>query len=182
MAPERFINFQADIEDITAHRLVKLCTDAYRDALSKITILINSRGGGVPQGLALYNFIRGLPIEVEVHNIGMVDSIANAVYLAADKRYSVPSARFLLHGVTISGQALTEENLVRGLKTVRRDNELVATTIAGRTKYTVEELKELFKGEHVLSAEEAKEKGIVHEIKELQLPTDAEVFDILDLH
>jgi ATP-dependent protease ClpP protease subunit len=43
----------------------------------------------------LYNFIRGLPIKVIMHNLGSISSIAASVFVAADERYCSPHAVFI---------------------------------------------------------------------------------------
>jgi len=53
----------------------------------------------VRDGVTLYNFIRSLPVKTIMHNIGIIDSIANVVFLAANERYANPSSSFLFHGV-----------------------------------------------------------------------------------
>ena len=56
---------------------------------------MSSAGGMVEEGISLYGFIRSLPVEITIHNIGNIDSIALAVYLAASKRLVNPDATFL---------------------------------------------------------------------------------------
>ena len=45
-------------------------------------------------GMNLYNFLRGLPIRLTTHNVGNVDSIGNAVFLAGEHRYACPHSPF----------------------------------------------------------------------------------------
>jgi Clp protease len=47
-------------------------------------------GGSIQSGIALYNFLRAIPATVTTHNVGNVDSIGNAVFLAADERLACP--------------------------------------------------------------------------------------------
>ena len=50
-------------------------------------------------GLNIYNVLIGMPFELITHNVGNVDSIANAVFLAGTKRYACPHSTFMFHGV-----------------------------------------------------------------------------------
>jgi len=61
--------------------------------------LFSSNGGSVNAGIALYNFLRALPVEIIMHNTGSIDSIATVIFLAADKRYAALHSTFLFHGV-----------------------------------------------------------------------------------
>lgn len=47
----------------------------------------------------LYAFLRGVPFDLIVHNVGNVDSIGNAIFLAGQTRYACPQATFMFHGV-----------------------------------------------------------------------------------
>ena len=66
----------------------------------RIYFLFASSGGQVDAGIALYNFLRALPVKLAFHNIGAVDSIANVVFSAGEERFATAHATFLLHGVT----------------------------------------------------------------------------------
>ena len=59
-------------------------------------ILFSSPGGNVSNGITIYNFLRALPVRMIIHNIGIVDSIANVIFLGIDERYAVPHSSFLL--------------------------------------------------------------------------------------
>ena len=54
-----------------------------------------------------------------MHNIGSIDSIANVIFLAGQKRYAAPNSSFLFHGIVMNfnaggvGKALLKENLSR---------------------------------------------------------------------
>ena len=50
-------------------------------------------------GVTLYNYIKSLSVKVVMHNVGLVNSIANVIFLAGNERYAVPHSSFLFHGV-----------------------------------------------------------------------------------
>src|SRR5690242_18938134 len=62
---------------------------------------ISTPGGAVMSGLTLYNFLRAIPAKLTMHNIGNVDSIGNAIFLAAEKgnRIACPHSTFMFHAV-----------------------------------------------------------------------------------
>ena len=61
--------------------------------------LFASPGGSVDAGVAIYNYLRSLPVKLIMHNNGAIDSIANVIFHAADERKATPHATFLFHGV-----------------------------------------------------------------------------------
>jgi hypothetical protein len=50
-------------------------------------------------GMTVYNVLRGLPCDLTIHNIGNVDSIGNAIFLAGKHRYACKNSTFMFHGV-----------------------------------------------------------------------------------
>ena len=67
--------------------------------LSKIQIHISSPGGDIISSIALYNYLRSLPVPTRIVNISTVASGAVIVYLAADERFAVKNCNFMLHNL-----------------------------------------------------------------------------------
>lgn len=92
--------FHFDV-DVTAKSTSTL-RDQIMSAISQnnaddIVLLISSSGGNLDSGFSTYNFLRSLKKPITAINTGCIESIANIIYLAADKRVAVDNARFLLH-------------------------------------------------------------------------------------
>src|SRR5690554_2608812 len=97
-----YVNFHGPITELSSRNLMTLCESAIRSApqADHIYIILSSTGGTVYSGIAVYNFIKALPVKVTTHNVSRVDSIANVVFLAGDERFAAPNASFLFHGAT----------------------------------------------------------------------------------
>lgn len=80
-----------------------------------VYLLLSTPGGSVMHGMNLYNVLRGMPFELITHNVGNVDSIGNAVFLAGAKRYAAPHSTFMFHGVgfDLPAQTRLEEKFCR---------------------------------------------------------------------
>src|SRR3546814_8276906 len=64
-------------------------------------------------GMNIYNVLRALPARLVFHNVGNVDSIGNAIFLAGDIRLACPHSTFMFHGVGMdipSGVRLEQKN------------------------------------------------------------------------
>ena len=108
-------------------------------------------------------------------NVGHVDSIANAIFLAGENRFATASAVFMFHSVSFSFNSLIELNgrqLREHLDSVNADHERIATIIASRSALTLPIAAELFDVQTVRTADWALENGIIHEVKDLHLPAD----------
>jgi len=144
-------------------------------------VLISSPGGSVFHGLSAYNYLKGLPAEITTHNFGSVDSIGVVLYCGGSKRLSVPQARFLLHGVSANfpqAASLEEKQLEERLKGLKIDIENIAKVVAANIGKPLEDVMNAMLDRTTLNPEEAKEWGLVHEIKTELFPAGAEVISI----
>jgi ATP-dependent Clp endopeptidase proteolytic subunit ClpP len=174
---EAYIRFMAAVTSQTSDRLMKLIDDKIHNGYEKIHLLISSPGGSVFHGLSLYNFLHGCPIEIDTYNFGSVDSIGVVLFCAGKQRYSVPNARFLIHGVsfTFQGSASFDEKMLdEQLKSLQIDQSNIAKVIAYTTNKKEEEIKMAMHNRTTLSPDEAKDYGLVTEIKNDLMPANAE--------
>lgn len=171
----------APVTPQTSDRLMKIIDEKARNGYDKIHLLISSPGGSVFHGLSLYNFLYGIPLEVDTYNFGSVDSIGVVLFCAGKNRYSVPNARFLIHGVSFNFQgsaSFDEKTLDEHLKGLQIDQSNIAKIIAFTTKKTEEDIKQAMHDRTALSPEEAKDYGLVTEIKDSLMPNNAEFYSI----
>src|ERR1700733_1141954 len=97
-----YISFYDDINVVKVNKFIQFCTEVCRvHNPSELYFLIASPGGDVDSGFVLYNYLISLQSKVRItmHNTGMINSIANVIFIAGQKRYAAPNAAFLFHGV-----------------------------------------------------------------------------------
>ena len=163
---ERIVFLTGPISDAAANSIIAQLLFLESQAPNRpVKLYINSPGGTVTAGLAIYDTMQYIKCEVVTICIGMAASMA-AVILAAGqkgKRYILPNAEVMLHQVMgeAGGQATEIEISARHIIKIRdRMNRILA-------KHTSQPLKKIEKDtdrDFYLSAEEAKEYGIVDEI------------------
>jgi len=174
---EAYIRFMAPVTPQTSDQLIRLVDDKIRTGYEKIHLMLSSPGGSVFHGLSLYNFLYGIPLEVDTYNFGSVDSIGVILFCAGKNRYSVPNARFLIHGVSFNfqGQASFDEKMLdEQLKGLQIDQSNIAKIIAFTTNKNEEDIKNDMHNRTTLSPDEAKGYGLVTEIKNTLMPINAE--------
>jgi ATP-dependent Clp protease protease subunit len=174
-----YIKFFAQVNQNSANQLMALIDQKVQQQYDKLTLLLSTPGGSVFHGLSIHNYLMGIPMEVETHNFGSVDSIGVVIYSAGKIRYSAPDARFLLHPVAagLNGQ-LEAEKIEEVLKGVRIDTINIARTIAKATVNSEDDIVAKIRQRTTLSPEEAKDFGLVHEIKTELFPKGAELLAI----
>jgi ATP-dependent protease ClpP protease subunit len=151
-----------------------------KQSTTNFVILVSSPGGSVFHGLSAYNYLKGLPVTISTHNFGSVDSIGVILFCGGNKRYSVPQARFLLHGVTagFQNERLEEKQLEERLKGLKIDVENIAKVIAANTGKSVQEVTAAMLERTTLNPEEAKAWGLIQEIKSELFQVGSEVISI----
>ncbi|WP_251866152.1 ATP-dependent Clp protease proteolytic subunit [Enterococcus malodoratus] len=132
-----------------------------------ITMFINSQGGHVESGDTIHDMIRFIKPKVKMIGTGWVASAGITIYLAADKkdRYSLPNTRYMIHQPAGGVQGQSTEIQIEA-KEILRMRKRVNNLIAKATGHTLEEIEKDTDRNFWLSAEEAKDYGIVGKIIE----------------
>ena len=172
-----YVIFTAEIMPNTTESLLQSLANLAAQGVPEVYLLLSTPGGNVADGIALYNFLRGVPFRLTIHNIGNVDSIGNAVFLAADHRIACPNTTFMFHGVGFDSPATRyEEKILRErLEGILADQKRIGGIIVDRTSIPQDEVEGFFREAKTLTAELARERGIIHDIAEFNLPPNAPV-------
>lgn len=181
MMKEVYVRFMAPVIPATIDHLMKIVDKKLHEKYERLNLLLSSPGGSVFHGLSVYNFLKGAPIEVHTYNFGSVDSIGVVMYCAGSKRYCVPHARFLIHGVKMNfqGQASFDEfQIHEHLKSLQIDQKNIARVIADNTGKGSDVIEKDMHDRKTLNPNEAKDYGLVTEIKSELFPADAEFVSI----
>jgi ATP-dependent Clp protease protease subunit len=165
---DRIVFLGTSIDDQVANAIMAqlLHLDA-EDSERDISLYINSPGGSVYAGMAIYDTMQFVECDVATTALGMAASMA-AVLLAAGtkgKRYALPNARILLHqphieqgpGGQVSDVEIHAKELVR---TKRRMNQVLAE----RTAQPLEKVEHDTDRDYILGAKDAIEYGVIDRI------------------
>lgn len=164
---ERIIFLGGPINDAVANTVIaQLLFLAHEDPKKDIQLYINSPGGSVTAGMAIYDTMQFVRPDVATMCVGIAASMGSFLLAAGKKgkRLTLPNSEILLHQVSvdsIGGQATEIEISARQiLKTKARLNQILAKS-TGQSLAKVEKDTER---DFWLSAEEAKEYGVVDDI------------------
>jgi len=173
-----YISFSAPINEQTSQTLMNFLSERINGGEKEFYFLFSSPGGKVREGVTLHNFLKSLPAKIIMHNIGITDSIGNVVFLGGKERYANSQSSFLFHGVGFDinrPTRLEEKNLREFMTSLLRDKNIVADIIKDRTKLKKEEIDELFLEAKTKTPEEAKEAGIIRDVKEANIPEGSQI-------
>jgi ATP-dependent protease ClpP protease subunit len=177
-----YVSFSAEIIPKTAESLIALLSSLANQKVPHVYLMLSTPGGAVMSGLNIYNVMRGFPFELSVHNVGNVDSIGNAIFLAGARRYACAHSTFMFHGVGFDIQSpirLEEKFLRERLDAIDADQRRIGSIIEERTQLDSEKVKSLFLEAQTKDATFAIGCGIVHEIRDVQIPPGGPVVSLV---
>src|SRR5690242_6255747 len=163
---ERIIFLGASVSDVSANLVVaQLLYLNSQDQKQTISLYINSPGGSVYAGLAIYDAMRLIQAPVSTVAVGVTASMATALLCsgAKGKRYALPHATIHMHPTTSGSQGYTED-----VRIATREQERIQTQlfhlIGQNTGHSWKEIEEFFLRDKYMSAPEAKAYGIIDEV------------------
>jgi ATP-dependent Clp protease, protease subunit len=147
---------------ITAQLLFLEAEDPERD----ISLYINSPGGSISAGLAVYDTIQFIRNDVTTICVGQAASMA-AVLLAAGtakKRFSLPHSRVLIHQPWMSGLQGQATDIDIHAREILRIRTILNKILAHHTGQTLERIEKDVERDYIMTAEQSKEYGIIDEV------------------
>jgi ATP-dependent Clp protease protease subunit len=165
---QRIIVLGTEVDDRVANRLcAQLLLLSAEDPRSDISLYINSPGGSVSAGLAIYDTMRLIPNDVSTLAMGLAGSMAQFLLCAgtAGKRFSLPHAQVLMHqgSAGFGGTAADVEIYSAQLE---RTSALMTRLTAEHTGQPPERVEQDSRRDRWFSAEEALAYGMIDHILE----------------
>ena len=163
---ERIVFITGEINDALANTVVaQLLYLEYKDPKKDITIYINSPGGSVSAGLAIYDTMNYISCDVVTMCIGMAASMGAFLLSSGTKgkRYSLPSSEIMIHQPLGGAQGQASDIKIQAehiLKTKKKLN----TILSNNTGRSFEEIEKDTDRDNYLSAEEALAYGLIDKI------------------
>jgi ATP-dependent Clp protease protease subunit len=147
---------------VVAQMLFLEAEDPDKDVL----LYINSPGGSITAGLAIYDTMQFIRPDVQTVCIGQAASIA-AVLLAAGtkgKRFSLPNARILIHQPWLSGLGGQATDIDLAAKEILRMRERINEILVHHTGQDAQRIQTDTERDYIMSAEQGKNYGIIDDV------------------
>ena len=163
---DRIIFLTGEINDAVANNVVaQLIYLEGKNPDKDIFMYINSPGGEVTSGLALYDVMQAISAPIRTVCVGMAASMASILFSAGNKREILPHAAVMIHDPLISGgvggSALRVQSISNDLM---RTRTLIAEILAKNTGHTVEEIYEKTANDTYFYGEDAVEYGLADSV------------------
>ncbi len=147
---------------VTAQLLFLEAEDPDKD----ISLYINSPGGSISAGMAIYDTMQFIRPDVTTICIGQAASMG-ALLLAAGapgKRFALPNSRILIHQPSMSGLAGQATDIDIHAREILRLRESMNQILAHHTRQSVERIQKDVERDYIMTADQAKEYGIVDQV------------------
>ena len=131
-----------------------------------IVLYINSPGGSISAGLAVYDTMQFIKPDVQTYCIGQAASMA-AVLLAAGtpgKRFSLPNSRIVIHQPLMSGLAGQASDIDIHAREILRMRSRLNALLASHTGQQLKRIEKDTERDYIMTADEALEYGIIDEV------------------
>lgn len=163
---DRIIMLGSAIDDNVANSIVsQLLFLQAQDSEKDIYLYINSPGGSVTAGFAIYDTIQHIKPDVQTMCIGMAASMGSFLLAAGakGKRYALPNSEVMIHQPLggAQGQATEIEIAARH---ILRTREKLNKILSERTGQPIEKIEKDTDRDNFLTAEEAKEYGLIDDV------------------
>jgi ATP-dependent Clp protease protease subunit len=163
---DRIILLTGPIDDLVANAIVaQLLFLASKDAKADIHFYINSPGGSVTAGMAIYDTMQFIEPNVCTYAIGMAASMGATLLAAGEKgkRFALPNAEIMLHQVLGGAQGQATEIEIAA-KQILKTKEKMNKILAKHTGKTLKQITEDTDRDFYLNAEDAQKYGVVDEV------------------
>ncbi len=165
---DRIIILGSGVNDDVANSIVaQLLFLQFDDPKADIHFYINSPGGSITAGMAIYDTMQYISCDVATYCVGQAASMG-AVLLtagAAGKRRALPNARIMIHQ-PLAGMEGTATELEIHAKEVLRIKQRMNEILLKHTGQTLEKIEEDTDRDNFMTAEEAKEYSLIDEVLE----------------
>ncbi len=163
---DRIVFIGTPIDDYVANLVIAQMLFLQMEDVNKdINIYINSPGGSVTSGLAVYDTMQFVKCDVATYCVGQASSMGALLLCAGTKgkRHTLPNSRILIHQPWggIQGAA---EDISRHAKEILRMRDLINEILSAHTGQTLEKIQKDTDRDYFMSASEAKDYGIIDEV------------------
>ena len=163
---DRIIFLGAPIYDEVANAIIaQLLFLQMEDPKKDISIYINSPGGSITAGMAIYDTMNFLTCEVNTYCVGLSASMATVLLAAGTKgkRYALPNSRIMIHQPSGGATGQTSDISIAA-KEILRWRDTLNHVLAKHTSKTPEELMRDSDRDFYMTAEQAKAYGLVDHV------------------
>ena len=163
---DRILFIGTPIDDYVANMVIAQMLFLQMEDVNKdINVYINSPGGSVTAGLAIYDTMQFVKCDVATYCVGQASSMGALLLCAGSKgkRHTLPNSRIMIHQPWAGIQGAAED-ISRHAKEILKMRDRINEIMAQHTGQAVDKVQKDTDRDYFMSSEEAKEYGIIDEV------------------
>lgn len=163
---DRIVFIGTPIDDVIANLIIaQILFLNMEDPSKDINVYVNSPGGSVTAGLAIYDTMRFVKCDVATYCIGQAASMGSLLLAAGTKgkRYALPNARVMIHQPWGGAQGTASDIHIQAKEILKLKDQL-NHILAHHTGQSLERIEKDTDRDYFMSAEESKNYGIVDQV------------------
>ena len=163
---DRIVFIGTPIDDFVANSIIaQLLFLQMEDPKKDVHIYINSPGGNVSDGMAIYDTLNFMQCDIVTYCLGMAASMSTVLLAAGTKgkRFALPNSRIMIHQPSGGAGGQTSDISIAA-KEILRWRKTINDILANHSDKTAEEVEKDSDRDYYMTAEEAKDYGLVDEV------------------
>lgn len=160
---DRIIFLVGEINDYTANIVISQLLYLDNESNEDIYLYINSPGGAITSGMGIYDTMNFITSKVVTIGVGMCASMAAFLLSSGDMRYALPNTEVMIHQPLGGAQGQASDIKIAAERIIKLKEKL-NSILAHNTKQSLEKIYIDTERDNFLSAEEAKEYGLIDDI------------------
>lgn len=165
---DRILLLGCEIDDDVANSMIAQMLFLDMDPTEPIHIYINSPGGSVTAGLAIYDMMRTMKSEIRTYVLGQASSMGSLLLTAGNKgqRYAMPNSRIMIHQLSVHGISGQGTDIEIAAKEIAKTKQQLNEIYAKHTGKDVNVCRDAMERDNYMSAQEAIDFGLIDKIVE----------------
>jgi ATP-dependent Clp protease protease subunit len=163
---DRIVFIGTPIDDFVANSIIaQLLFLQMEDPKKDVHIYINSPGGNVSDGMAIYDTLNFMQCDIVTYCLGMAASMSTVLLAAGTKgkRFALPNSRIMIHQPS-GGAGGQTSDITIAAKEILRWRKTINDILANHSDKTAEEVEKDSDRDYYMTADEAKDYGLVDEV------------------
>ena len=163
---DRIVFIGTPIDDFVANSIIaQLLFLQMEDPKKDVHIYINSPGGSVSDGMAIYDTLNFMQCDIVTYCLGMAASMSTVLLAAGTKgkRFALPNSRIMIHQPSGGAGGQTSDISIAA-KEILRWRKTINDILANHSDKTAEEVEKDSDRDYYMTADEAKDYGLVDEV------------------
>lgn len=163
MLKDRIIFLVGEINDATANIVISELLFLDNESKDDIYIYINSPGGAITSGMAIYDTMHYIKSKVITIGLGMCASMAAFLLSSGDKRYALPNTEVMIHQPLGGAQGQATDIKIAAERIIKLKEKL-NKILSENTKQSIKKIYNDTERDNFLSAKEAKDYGLIDDV------------------